>query len=182
MARVEDHPLFLEQLKRHEGSVRDKVGRHVAYKCPAGKLTIGWGHNLDANPISHDWFSDGEKPKEGSVITNGAAEDLLKSDVAACARDLDLYFYPWRSMAEPRQAVLLNMCFNLGWPTLKQFKGMFEAIKKHSWREAAAEMQDSKWYRQVKGRGKELSLQMYLGRWIGADGKPVAVPEVRDGD
>lgn len=181
MAKIEEHPLFLAQLKLHEGERRDKVGRHVAYKCPAGKLTIGWGHNLEANPISNDWFSDGEKPKVGSVITNAAAEDLLKSDVAACARELDLYYFSWRSLEEPRQAVLLNMCFNMGWPTLKTFKGMFAAIKDKSWRAAAAEMQDSRWFRQTKKRARELSLQMYLGQWIGADGKPVVLPEVNDG-
>ena len=182
MSSIETHPLFLAQLKRHEGERRDKVGRHVAYKCPAGKLTIGWGHNLDANPVPRDWFSDGEKAKVGSVITNATAEELLKADVSGCARELALHFYVWREIEEPRQAVLLNMCFNMGWKSLSGFKGMLKAVKERSWRAAASEMQDSRWFTQVKGRGKELSLQMYLGQWIGADGKPLRVIDEEVGD
>ena len=171
MQRVEEFAEFWAQLKRHEGEKRDKVGRHEAYICPAGRLTIGWGHNLEASPIPNDWFSDGEKAHAGSVITNTTAEKLLRDDVAVCARQLDSYMYTWRTMKPARQAVLLNMCFNMGWGGLKEFKKMLDAVKRRSWREAAAEMQDSRWARQVKGRAKELSLQMLLGEWIDAAGR-----------
>ena len=49
--RVEESAAFLSQLKRHEGEHREG-GRHVAYRCPAGALTIGWGHNLDARKLA----------------------------------------------------------------------------------------------------------------------------------
>ena len=169
MARVEDYAEFWAQLKRHEGERRDKVGRHIAYECPAGKLTIGWGHNLEASPIPTDWFSDGEKPRVGSVITNDTAEHILRGDVAACARNLDLYMAFWRALDAPRQAVLLNMCFNMGWGALRDFKKMLAAVRKGQWREAAAEMQDSRWAKQVKGRAVELSLQMWKGQWVYAE-------------
>ena len=170
MVRVEEYPEFWVQLKGHEGEKRDKVGRHVAYECPAGKRTIGWGHNLEAAPIPTDWFSDGEKPRVGSVITNDTAEHILRTDVAACARNLDLYMGFWRSMDAPRQAVLLNMCFNMGWGALREFKKMLSAVRRGEWREAAAEMQDSRWARQVKGRATELSFQMWKGVWVNASG------------
>lgn len=180
MNPIESNERFLEQLKRHEGEKRDKVGRHVAYRCSAGKLTIGWGHNLDANPIPNSYFSDGEQAHEGSVITNETAEKLLRQDVAACAKQLDLYMYWWRRMSMPRQGVLLNMCFNMGIKTLKTFEDTLGAMKKGDYTSAAYGMLDSRWAKQVKGRAKELALQMRDGVWIGADFKPVGGAE--DGD
>ena len=37
---------LIEQLKKHEGLVLKP------YKCPVGKLTIGYGHNLEDNGLS----------------------------------------------------------------------------------------------------------------------------------
>ena len=48
---IEHNEIFLNRLMRHEGAKRAPDGSHVAYRCPAGALTIGYGHNLDANPI-----------------------------------------------------------------------------------------------------------------------------------
>lgn len=66
---------LLAQLKRHEGANRDKDNMHVAYLCPAGKLTIGYGHNLDAHPVPG--------LGKGSRIAEMLATDLLARDVAA---------------------------------------------------------------------------------------------------
>ena len=84
---VEDSAAFLARLKRHEGT-RRKNGRHVAYRCPAGALTIGWGHNLDASPVQ------GLGP--GSRISDEVAESLLRHDLAAVARSLDARLPWWR--------------------------------------------------------------------------------------
>lgn len=52
----------LELIKRHEGC------RLTAYRCPAGVLTIGYGHT-------------GADVVEGMVITLQRAEELLRADV-----------------------------------------------------------------------------------------------------
>ena len=44
-AMIEKDERFLSQLKAHEGL------RLFAYVCPAGRLTIGWGHNCEASPV-----------------------------------------------------------------------------------------------------------------------------------
>ncbi len=128
--------LALDLLKRHEGF------RAKPYRCTAGKLTIGYGRNLDDVGISE---------KE--------AEALLANDVAKALEHLRLEPY-WLDLNEERQAVLLNMVVNLGWPRFSGFAKMRQALKAGDYDRAADEMQDSAWYRQVKGRAVELESLM----------------------
>ena len=150
---IENDPHFLEQLKRHEGL------RLKPYRCPAGALTIGWGHNLDAHPL-HGY--DGR-----SSITEEQAETLLAEDVERMAEELDRAFPWWADMDKPRQAVLLNMAFNLGLPRLRTFRSALAAMQAQDWNEAGRQMLKSRWAMQVKGRAAELARQMVLGVWEG---------------
>lgn len=152
MARIENDRLFLSQLKRHEGFSLE------AYLCPAGALTIGWGHNCATHPVPG-------VEKVGDVISIGSAEILLFQDTKAIARELDDKIPWWRKMEEPRQAVLLNMAFNLGVSGLLGFKRALAAAKENDWNKAAFEMADSRWADQVKHRSRELITQFALGAW-----------------
>jgi lysozyme len=143
---------FYAQLQRHEGL------RLEAYYCPAGKLTIGYGHNLEAWPVH------GVK-KEGDVISREKAEELLVEDVSGVVDELDTRLPWWRELSVPRQGVLLNMAFNLGWPRLSGFVKMLHALEAGDWHRAAREMLDSKWAEQVKSRAAELATQMVTGAW-----------------
>ena len=148
---IERHPKMLEQLRRHEGL------RLAPYRCPAGFLTVGYGHNLDADPVPG--------MERRSALTEGEAEALLQRDTDACGRALDAAFPVWRSLGEARQAVLLNMAFNLGVQGLLRFTRTLEAVKRGDFETAAREMLDSKWRRDVKGRALELAEQMRSGCW-----------------
>ena len=77
----------------------------------------------------------------------------------------DRLSFDWRKMDEPRQAVLLNMAFNLGVPKLMGFKRALSAMSIGDYPRAGTEMLDSKWAKQVKGRAAELARQMVLGCW-----------------
>jgi lysozyme len=59
-------------IKRWEGTGPMKDGMHLAYKCPAGVWTIGWGSTL----------IDGKPVRAGMKITRQRADELLKADVA----------------------------------------------------------------------------------------------------
>ena len=48
------------------------------------------------------------------------------------------------------------MCFNLGGTRLSKFRNMLEACRAHDWDKMAAEMEDSKWFKQVGRRSVEL--------------------------
>lgn len=154
---IEQDERFLRQLMRHEGSHKDKRGRHVAYRCPAGALTIGYGHNLDALPLPG---LDGL-----SCISEEQARQILREDVCAFAAILDEELPWWRSLNAPRQAVLLNMAFNMGVDGLLKFKNTLRAVREMRWKDARDGMLASKWAGQVGRRAVELSRQMSTGEW-----------------
>lgn len=131
--------LAAELIKKHEGL------RLRPYKCTAGKLTIGYGRNLDDNGISQY-----------------EAEEMLNNDIQRCYSQL-VKLPCWNKLDEVRQAVLLDMCYNLGIVRLKQFKKMLGALEVGAYNRAAAEMLNSKWAVQVKSRATELSKIMIKG-------------------
>ena len=50
--------------------------------------------------------------------------------------------------------------FNLGYPRLSKFKGMKRGVDSQDWNQAADEMVDSRWYRQVGARAERLEARM----------------------
>lgn len=49
------------------------------------------------------------------------------------------------------------MCFNLGWPRLETFHGMFAALMSGEYAAAAREALDSKWEKQVGERAARIA-------------------------
>ena len=60
------------------------------------------------------------------------------------------------NLPENIQHVIVNMCFNLGGTRLSKFRNMLEACRAHDWEKMAAEMEDSRWFKQVGRRSREL--------------------------
>lgn len=133
---------LIEQLKRHEGL------RLKPYHCTAGKLTIGYGRNLDDTGISE-----------------AEAELLLEADIAKVQKLLQYHLEWYVNMNAPRQAVFANMVFNLGIGGFFKFKRMRIAAMQGDYATAAVEMLDSLWARQVGQRADELAEQMRTGEW-----------------
>ena len=52
------------------------------------------------------------------------------------------------------------MMFNMGRPRLSKFKRMNEAIANEDWFEAAVQMEDSRWHKQVTNRANRLIERM----------------------
>lgn len=127
------------QLMHHE-DVRDKP-----YLCKAGKLTIGVGHNLVDNPMPY------------AVIMH-----LLDCDVSGVLHELAQYEW-FTELNEPRKIVISNMAFNMGVPTLCEFRKMIAAIIRKDYNAAANEMMRSMWAKQVGNRAVMLSGIMRTG-------------------
>lgn len=140
--------LLRDQLKRDEGSGPQKLGRLLPYKDSVGKLTIGYGRNLDDNGISL-----------------AEADALLDHDIDSAIKDLVIR-YPWVEALDPiRQACLVNMTFNLGIVRLAGFKNTLAAVQRGDYAAAAVGMLESKWASQVGARARRLATQMESGRW-----------------
>lgn len=83
----------IDLIKRFEGC------KLTAYKCPAGILTIGYGHTGNV--------------REGQVITQDYAETLLKQDLIAYELKVDKYSprYTWR---QAEFDALASFAYNIG--------------------------------------------------------------------
>ena len=134
---------LLKQLKRHEGF------RSKPYRCSAGKLTIGYGRNL-----------------EDVGINQLEAERMLNGDIIKVYLKLIDLIPGFLLLGEPRQYALINMGFNLGVTGLLKFKKMLQAIQDGDFKKAAAEAKDSLWYKQVNIRAKEIIYQIEYNRFM----------------
>jgi len=129
-----------ELIKKHEGL------RLHPYHCAAGKLTIGYGINLDAG------------------ITLDEAEYLLDNRIRHIIVDLQILDF-WLDLSGVRRAVLVDMAYNLGYRGLLKFKKMLAAMKAKDFPLAAQEMEDSKWFKQVGQRAVTLQKMMVNDDW-----------------
>lgn len=129
-------------LKKHEGL------RLKPYTDTVGKLTIGVGRNLTDRGI-----------------TEAEADYLLMNDLAQAERDARALFGNFDAIGDARQAVLIDMAFNMGKTRLSGFKKFIAAVLSGDYTATAAEMLDSAWAFQVGNRSKELSKMMITGNW-----------------
>lgn len=132
-----DDPVQIAQelIKKHEGlELRP-------YTDTVGKLTIGYGRNLDDRGI-----------------TQAEAEYMLRTDIVQAHADAeDLAGPVWHRFSARRKAVLIDMSFNLGKGRLKQFKKMWQALYRCDYETAAREMLNSRWAYQVGQRALNLA-------------------------
>ncbi len=90
----------IDLIKQHEGL------RLQAYRCPAGRWTIGWGHTSGVTP--------------GMRITETEAEALLLDDVERLYQKLDgLQRECGVTLGENQRAALASFAFNVGFGALK---------------------------------------------------------------
>jgi lysozyme len=133
--------MAVDQLKQDEGFSAKP------YKCPAGKLTIGYGFNLDDNSMTR---------KQALFLLEDAATSLHE--------DLMNHYSFYANLNNKRKAVIINMAYNLGVAGLVKFTWMIKAILDGDFKLAAHEMVKSKWAEQVPLRAERLSKLMEFGK------------------
>ena len=144
--------LCKEQIKRHEGEVLNIYEDSLGYK------TLGVGHLCKPEDPEYDWVV-------GTSVSQEVVDIYYENDfVTHLAEAIHIFgseegFY---NLPEDIQHVLVNMCFNLGGTRLSKFKNMMRACRENNWKEMAVQMEDSRWYKQVGRRSKELQ-DMVLG-------------------
>ena len=135
----------VEQIKRHEGLVLH------AYKDSLGYLTIGYGRLIDKS--------------KGGGISEAEAEYLLQNDVSIVLAALHRNIPFFDRLCIPRQAVLMNMAFQLGIAGLMKFKSTLSFIEAGDYENASANMLKSLWAKQTPNRASEMAQQMRTGKW-----------------
>lgn len=123
-------------LTAHEGK------RPLAYLDSVGVNTIGVGHSL-------------QRP-----ISDKAIEQILSDDMDLAVSELDRAFGGWRNHSDPRQTVLVELIFNLGAPKLSMFFKFWAAMRIKDYSEAATQLLDSEWAKQVHGRAETLARRL----------------------
>lgn len=82
--------ICLSKIKYFEGFAA------TAYRCPAGVLTIGYGHTKNVAP--------------GMTITEDAANSLLLQDLRPCEDEVNLLC----PLTQGQFDALCSLCFNIG--------------------------------------------------------------------
>lgn len=121
-----------EHIKENEGL------RLRPYRCTAGKLTIGYGHNLDDLGISQS-----------------IADMIFQEDLARAVEQARQVFPNLTEYPEEVITVIVDMVFNLGLTRFEQFKRFISAIKEHNYKLAVAEIDNSLYAKQVPNRAKK---------------------------
>jgi len=129
-----------EQLAQHENC------SSKAYRDSKGHWTIGIGHKLDR------WRGP---------ISQRKIDRLFREDIRQAEEDARKYYPTFDLLSADRQAILINMSFQLGLTRLLGFTDLRSALRKKQYERAAEEMLDSKWAKQDSpARARELACIM----------------------
>lgn len=180
---------FFSQLRRHEGFYEKP------YVCPAGVATIGYGTNLEAYPAYvplnlRAQVESGKlkgRPlvdallKQGMSWSRANAESAMNVEVDLCRRQLERKCPAYGALMArddfARAECLINMCFNMGIGNppdasrniqgrgLLSFVNTLSLIERGDFKAASANMLQSRWAKEVKGRAVELAQQMRTGKY-----------------
>jgi GH24 family phage-related lysozyme (muramidase) len=138
-----DLNLLREQLEIDEGRVDALYNDHLGY------ATFGIGHLV--------LESDPEYGQEiGTPVSADRVIETFEQDCENVLRDCNILYEDFGDLPSEAQQVIANMMFNMGRPRLSKFRGMKRGVDSRSWNDAADEMVDSAWYRQVTKRADRL--------------------------
>ena len=130
----------LAVLRRHEG-FKDRP-----YRDTVGVLTIGYGWNLESDPMARE-----------------AAEIQMRMKLESLEALLLSKFDWYPNLSQTRKDVILNMCYNLGLDGFSNFRNTIWLLQNSRFAEAGEEMLKSKWAKQVGNRAIFLSDKMKAG-------------------
>lgn len=129
--------------------------RGDVYRDTVGKRTVGIGFNVDDPAIARFIPSDVRLGQRS--LTALEAQAIFKNRILPIATQDARSFMgeaAFNALDPVRQSVLIDMAYNLGGPRLGQFKKFRAALEAGNFSEAAAELLNSLYARQVPNRAK----------------------------
>lgn len=118
--------------------------RGTAYRDTVGKLTIGYGCNIDAG-----W-------------SQGLAAAVLAYQTQNVWQQLSTYWW-WAGLDDARASVMVDLGFNNGVNSLLHFPKMLAAVGAKDWVSAKAELLDSDAARELPARYAVLAQILLTG-------------------
>lgn len=126
--------------------IEDEGFRSKPYRCTRGKLSIGYGRNL-----------------EDRGITVKEARMMLDNDMVEVYTEMQRRL-PWFSkLQDGRQRALCRMAFQLGVGGLMGFKKMLAALAVGDYVSAHKEALDSEWAKQTPERAARIAALILHG-------------------
>ena len=140
----------------------DEGVKYDIYLDHLGLPTFGIGHLVTK--------TDPESGQAvGTPISKERVAECFDMDVQSVINDCNKLYEDFEDLPEEVQQIIANMMFNMGYTRLSKFKGMKRGVDSLNWNQAADEMVDSRWYRQVTNRANRLVERMRaVGTKIGA--------------
>ena len=136
-----------EEIKADEGVVNEIYLDHL------GLPTVGVGHLIREDDPENGLAV-------GTKIDSERVHELFEADLYTCVAETKLLYPQFEELPAEAQKILCNMMFNLGRPRLSKFIKMREHVNNGAWSDAANEMLDSKWAKQVPNRANRLVERM----------------------
>ena len=137
----------IEQL-REELKIDEGV-KYEIYLDHLGLPTCGIGHLIQSTDPEHGL-------EVGTKVDEERVNELFDQDVEVTTNECRLLYNNFDDLPEEVQRIIANMMFNMGRPRLSRFHKMKQAVDSGDWSEAAAQMKDSRWYKQVTNRAQRL--------------------------
>tara|TARA_R110000764_G_scaffold133065_1_gene220988 strand:- start:66 stop:506 length:441 start_codon:yes stop_codon:yes gene_type:complete len=124
----------------------------TAYRCPTGRLTIGYGRCVDPD-------------EPGTGITESEAEMLLANDLERfeVAAQRVVGEETWSLLDQVRREALIEMAFNMGAGNLAKFRRMLSSLSAEDYSAAADEALSSRWADQVGKRADRIADRIRSG-------------------
>ena len=140
----------------------DEGVKYDIYLDHLGLPTFGIGHLVTK--------TDPESGQAvGTSISKERVAECFDMDVQSVINDCNKLYEDFEDLPEEVQQIIANMMFNMGYTRLSKFKGMKRGVDSKDWNQAADEMVDSRWYRQVTNRANRLVERMRaVGTKLGA--------------
>tara|TARA_R100001591_G_scaffold49237_1_gene59907 strand:- start:472 stop:927 length:456 start_codon:yes stop_codon:yes gene_type:complete len=136
-----------EEIKTDEGVVNEIYLDHL------GLPTVGVGHLIREHDPENELAV-------GTKIDSERVHELFEADLYTCVAETKLLYPQFEELPAEVQKILCNMMFNIGRPRLSRFHKMKKAVDSSDWTEAANQMLDSKWAKQVPNRANRLIERM----------------------
>lgn len=151
--------------------------RAKKYKDSLGYWTIGVGHLIDPRKggklpphIERELKARGIDIWKDQAMPEDLIDKLFDYDLAIHAAELE-HLLPWVKWLDPvRQAVMGDMCFNLGFEPFdgdgfKDWPLFIHQMRMGYWSKAAANMRSTLWAKQVGQRAERLAQMVETGEW-----------------